>query len=914
MEENIEVRDEAFCEALVLSRISRYFVETKDMPQVEVKDLLRLPSFMRPASTRAAAARLMKQAGPASTGMGVVWRLTRGRLAMHALLATATVALQVIFPLLLQATIDLVDNGASSTSCSDANVNSACEAPWTIKETRRGFILMVLFFLCGATNIVVGLQSTRLESIIDNIGDSCLSNLVFEKLVMLAPRERRSIESAKINNYMSSDISSCISYYMSLFTVLLQSAQFGLIFYILYQMLGDAIFNGLIALGLGALFLIIPVMIMACRFKQKQAEADKRLSLIKELVTNIKVLKMYAWDMQMVDDAEKVRTKEMHHYWVINLALGIQFTVIFCLAPALIVMTLFAYEAAGNELDAAIVFPALLLFSQLRSCLQDIPKTISAVVSSRVSINRIEEFLNRQAFESADLGRVGGQGGLVVIGANDGNQEGGPPRPVDLAWSESDAATIHGLSLNIKPGLTLIVGPTGAGKSSILMAILGEMNLASGGVSSSNGSPPQEEESRAPLEIQQQGGVDLEGGRAYRDKSAGTPFGAPSEFVKLGPLDGVAYCSQQPWIPSATLRDCILFGKEFEKERYDAAVEGACLLPDIKALEAGDMTEIGERGLNLSGGQQQRVAIARALYSGASTFLLDDVLAAVDSRVSEALFDNCIAKLSQQPGVRVILVSHQLQYCPRATEVVVVIAGRVAEHGAYSALASKPGGSLAGMLAEQKDDSSAANAGILSHTNSESMPGDEADLFGLDAVPTPRTERVQSSETELAPRLRRKSSASFRSSSNSFDAMIEEAGVLVKDEERSTGRVSRDVTMWYLKKMVGTSVLLVCFGVMTWLPQIFMSAGNYWLMLWSDDLLEKAPKYYLWGFAYIQLMYGAATLAQMTLFVVGGFRASRLIYKGMVQAVARSPMAFFDTTPTGRILNRFGGDQSAVRN
>merc|ERR1711937_205193 len=162
--------------------------------------------------------------------------------------------------------------------------------------------------------------------------------------------------------------------------------------------------------------------------------------------------------------------------------------------------------------------------------------------------------------------------------------------------------TLRNITTTIKPGsLVAVVGSVGSGKSSLLSAILGEMES-------------------------------IGDSKVY----------VPRDEIDKGKNGYVSYCTQSPWVINDTLKGNILFGREFDQERYDEILRACALLDDIAVLPAGDATEIGERGINLSGGQKARVSLARAMYSDANIYLLDDPLAAVDPQVASHIFTKCI--------------------------------------------------------------------------------------------------------------------------------------------------------------------------------------------------------------------------------------------------------------------------------
>lgn len=218
------------------------------------------------------------------------------------------------------------------------------------------------------------------------------------------------------------------------------------------------------------------------------------------------------------------------------------------------------------------------------------------------------------------------------------------PTPVILETpAEEEAFELRDVTLSCEPGLTLIFGPTGSGKSSLLNALLGEMDLLQG-------------EHNLPK--------------------------LPGHYDPLTGLHGgISYCARQSWLQQRSIRDNILFGSPFEQERYEQVLEACALNPDLAIFEDGDMQEIVEGGISLSGGQKARCALARAVYSRARTVLLDDVLSAVDSHTAEHIVRNCL----QGPLMKnrcIVLVTHHVELVtPIAFHAIKIEEGRIVASG-----------------------------------------------------------------------------------------------------------------------------------------------------------------------------------------------------------------------------------------
>lgn len=222
---------------------------------------------------------------------------------------------------------------------------------------------------------------------------------------------------------------------------------------------------------------------------------------------------------------------------------------------------------------------------------------------------------------------------------------------VSSRWSLNGELTLNAINLNIKPGsLVAIIGPVGAGKSSLIQAILGELPILSGGSISSNGN--------------------------------------------------ISYASQEPWIFSGSIRTNIIFGQKWNAERYNVVLRNCALEKDLRQFADGDRTIVGERGHFLSGGQKARISLARACYRTATIYLLDDPLSAVDTHIGRHLFDTCVRELLRDRIV--VLVTHQLHYLQCVDKIVILNKGKVEAIGSYESL-RESGLNFAKLLADPVD-------------------------------------------------------------------------------------------------------------------------------------------------------------------------------------------------------------------
>uniref|UniRef100_A0ACB8FBB0 Multidrug resistance-associated protein 5 n=1 Tax=Sphaerodactylus townsendi TaxID=933632 RepID=A0ACB8FBB0_9SAUR len=396
-----------------------------------------------------------------------------------------------------------------------------------------------------------------------------------------------------------------------------------------------------------------------------------------------------------------------------------------------------------------------------------------------------------------------------------------------------------------KGKLVGICGSVGCGKTSLISAILGQMTLLEGSIS----------------------------------------------------VDGTfAYVAQQAWILNATLRDNILFGKEFDEERYNTVLSDCCLRPDLAILPNGDLTEIGERGANLSGGQRQRISLARALYSENSIYILDDPLSALDAHVGNHIFNSAIRKHLKSKTV--LFITHQLQYLVDCDEVVFMKEGCITERG--------------------------------SHEDLMNLNGDYAAIFNsLQLGETPHIE-INVKKTANSS-LKRPQDKSTKPGSVKKEKLVKkDKGRLIQLEEKGKGSVPWSVYGVYIQAAGGPIAFFVIMALFVlnvgstafsnwWLSYwIKQGSGNTNLTLGNETVVSGSMKdnphmrYYAGIYALSMGVMLILKAVRGVVFVKGTLRASSRLHDELFRRILRSPMKFFDTTPTGRILNRFSKDMDEV--
>ena len=416
-------------------------------------------------------------------------------------------------------------------------------------------------------------------------------------------------------------------------------------------------------------------------------------------------------------EVDKIREKELDALTKLAYVSAVGFSLILLSAPIIQPILVFlTYVSIQDEpLDAATAFTTVALFNIMRFPFAFMPMGLLQYIQSKISLRRIERYL--QLPELVEYVLADGESAEGSISVKNGtfswvDPDAAPIKPIqdekkkkkkrrkssaeDSNNSSGDIAsnvdsemrdTIHSLAstttsetsrgptitlqdinFSIDPGmLVAVVGPVGSGKSSLLSAILGEME---------------------PL----------------HDSKVHIPQSEASKSV----TGFVSYCSQTPWVVNDTLRGNIIFGREYDEQRYKKIIELCALVDDFAILPAGDMTEIGERGINLSGGQKARVSLARAMYAKSTKILLlDDPLSAVDSHVGEHLFAKAIAG-EDTKDTTCVLVTHHVHFLPRCDKVIVMNQGRIQHQGTYEELIAQ-GVDFAGAVDSSRQSSDEPN-------------------------------------------------------------------------------------------------------------------------------------------------------------------------------------------------------------
>ncbi|XP_018418340.1 PREDICTED: multidrug resistance-associated protein 5-like [Nanorana parkeri] len=793
--------------------------------------------------------------------------------------------------------------------------------------------------------------------------------LAFRKILKL--KESKDVTTGELINMCSSDGHRL--YEAASIGCMLAAGPFIALMGLLYTVM----FLGPTALiGSAAFILFYPLMMLASKLtayfrKWGIRITDQRVRTMNEILTCIRFIKMYAWENTFMRNIQAIRNAEKSFLekagYVQSVTSGI--------APVVVVVasvcTFTLHMSLGYDLTAPQAFTVVTVFNSMTSALKMIPLAVRAASEASVSISRFQKLLlmeestmNSSEKINADFAieyrdaYLAWNSGIVIsketcedqpsyaskdnaidkkcIQQNknlclqkdpfltNGNQN---TKSNPICAEDLDLSIMAGSPVLLNINFTLqrgklvgVCGSVGCGKSSLILSILGQMTLLEGKVSV-NGS--------------------------------------------------IAYAAQQAWIFNASLRDNILFGEDYEEEMYKKTLEACCLYPDFESLPTGDLTEIGERGVNLSGGQRQRISLARCLYSSSSVVLLDDPLSAVDVYVGAELFNKAIKNGMQNRSV--LLVTHQLQYLTECNEILFMKDGYISEQGTHEDLMKLKGDyavlfesmqqsnvikSNVHCSIEKQNNNIQRNTDTDLRKNVEAIGNAEMRLLKVDGVRKglysgnevhntvasaegAGTKSLDCSEKERPSGILQ---GDKNDEENNVDTKLpleeaeltdqhnneEENQGLMQAEEKGDGSVPWEVYEVYIKAAGG--VLVIIMNAMLFVLTTGSAAfSNWWLSYWikqgsgnitvttgnitlSRGSMKDNPDLHFYIYIYALSMVAVLLLRFVRgyVFVKSSLKASTKLHDLLFQKVLCSPMKLFDTTPLGRILNRFTKDVDEV--
>lgn len=588
----------------------------------------------------------------------------------------------------------------------------------------------------------------------------------------------------------------------------------------LYQMLGwPSLFGVLTLVCLTPLPALASRKVSRIQRSVMQA-TDVRLSKISEYLNSIRTLKYFGWEPAAMSRINEVRSIEQRRLWKRSVYAAAISTA-GDLLPFVSLLVIFSIVVLFTDraLRAPIAFTALSIMETLRSQFVWISNVSRYSAQGAESLRRVDQF-----FDSAEEIKPHPDGPLELMHATF--------RRTPIA-----AFRLHDLSILFKGNaLNVVTGPTGAGKTSLLLSLLGETVLESGSATC--------------------------------------------------PRD-VAYVPQTPWLQNETIRQNVIFYGQFDKARYDTAIEASGLSQDLQQFPGGDLTFVGERGTSLSGGQKQRVSLARALYSRASTLLLDDIFSALDTHTTSLVYEKCFRR-GLLADRTVLLVTNFPAALQDAEMVIRLEHGKTAFVKISSESRHSPGYIIPFSQGEQADLESSDDSSLTIHdTGSSSDLADRADQEQGDQ--TRRTVKERSASGRVPRTL-----CKF----HGFRLLF----------------MTDFIVLQYMAMFGGYSFAVFAISA-TLTVQFSYFAITYWLSIWTGAYSEnKSPNsmFYLSIYASVIGVFLLLQLINNLVYQYGGWVAAKKMHLKLVTAVMSAPVSWFDENPIGRAINRFGNDTRSM--
>lgn len=721
---------------------------------------------------------------------------------------------------------------------------------------------------------------------------SSLTAMIYSKSLKLSNEGRASKSTGDIVNYMAVDqqrLSDLTQYAQTLW-----SAPFQIVLCMasLYQLVGLSMFAGVIAM-----ILMIPLNgLIARAMKSLQLKQmknkDSRTRLMTEILNNMKSIKLYAWSTAFMAKLNHVRNDlELNTLRKIGAAQAFaNFT--WSTTPFFVSCSTFTVFVLTTDkaLTTDIVFPALTLFNLLTFPLAVLPMVITSIIEATVAVSRLTSYFTADELQENAV--------LFEEAVTQNGDESVRIRDATFTWDKNqDRNVLHNINFSAHKGeLSCVVGRVGAGKSSLLQAVLGDLWKING------------------------------------------------EVVVRG---RVAYVAQQSWVMNASVKENIVFGHRWDPDFYNKTVEACALVDDFQTLPDGDQTEVGERGISLSGGQKTRLTLARAVYARADVYLLDDCLSAVDQHVGRHLINRVLGASGLLGGKTRILATNAMTVLKEASFIGLLRDGTIIEKGTYEQLMAMKG-EIANLIRSSTNDEEESSSPSVESTEGSESPKSDESLTMVGTGPNSEFEEAddfQEGLGQLAPirsggqstarktsmaTLRRASTASWQGPRGKVTDE-EEGGLKSRQtkEISEQGKVKWNVYGEYAKTSNLYAVAIYLFCLIA--AQTGQIGGSFWLKRWSEvnEAEGRNPNVGKYIGIYFAFGIGSAALVVVQTLILWIFcsievrlrpkaleicslrltlcisQASRKLHERMAFAIFRSPMSFFETTPAGRILNRF---------
>ncbi|XP_068864472.1 ATP-binding cassette sub-family C member 4 isoform X2 [Aphelocoma coerulescens] len=595
--------------------------------------------------------------------------------------------------------------------------------------------------------------------------------------------------------------------------------------------------------GMAVLIILLPVQTCIGRLfsslrSKTAALTDVRIRTMNEVISGMKIIKMYAWEKSFAELVNGLRRKEIAMVMKSSYLRGLNLASFFVASKITVFMTFMSYVLLGNSISASRVFVAVSLYGAVRLTVTlFFPAAVERVSESVISIRRIKNFLMLDEVLHFKP-QLHGSNENIILHVQD----------LTCYWDKSsETPALQQISFTVRRGeLLAVIGPVGAGKSSLLSAVLGEL---------------------------------------------------PTDKGLINVTGRIAYVSQQPWVFSGTVRSNILFDKEYEKEKYEKVLKVCALKKDLELLANGDLTVIGDRGATLSGGQKARVNLARAVYQDADIYLLDDPLSAVDAEVGRHLFEKCICQALHQKIS--VLVTHQLQYLRAANQILILKDGKMVGKGTYAEFL-RSGIDFASLL--KKDEEVVEQLSVPGTPNLKSARNrtfSESSVLSQDSsIPSQKDGAVEQPPGENAlaavpEESRHEGKINFKVYRKYFTAGANYFVIFILLVFNILAQVAYVLQDWWLSYWASHQENL----------NLSTNGNNG-----TNETEPLDLNFYLGIYAGLTVATISFGIIRSLLVFRVLVNSGQNLHNKMFQSILKAPVLFFDRNPIGRILNRFSKD------